>query len=140
MTKHVTWQWIEESLFPLVIQDARRAGLDTAGWALDSREGPGRMLVKLNRDKAVETVLQRFTSPSQADRVMQGMRFAWCRVPETDHVDIEATDGSEVTAALLTSVIDGATLVQVDTSVTGNPHIRICLNDGIVFDGRPEGP
>lgn len=78
--ERITWSWIETSFFPLVIQDARRAGIDTTGWALDGREGPGRALVKLTDDKAVETVFRRFASPREADLVFQGMRFAWSRV------------------------------------------------------------
>lgn len=81
--KRITWKWIEESFFPLVITDARRAGVDTTGWTLDRREGPGRALVKLTEGKAVETVLQRFSSPQQAGLFMEGMRFAWSRVEGT---------------------------------------------------------
>lgn len=79
-----TWKWIEESIFPLVVADARRVGVDTTGWALDSREGPGRMLARLNPDKSVADVLLRFGSPREAEMIMLGMRFAWTRTEIND--------------------------------------------------------
>jgi len=86
VSERITWKWIEESFFPLVVQDARRVGVDTTGWALDSREGPGRALVRLadpvggQKVRAVEHVFYRFATPKDADLIMQGMRFAWTRV------------------------------------------------------------
>lgn len=87
MSERITWTWIEESFFPLVVKDAARAGIDVTGWALDRREGPGRALVKLNPDKSVATVFRRFTRPADADLFMQGLRFAWAR-----SADVRAED------------------------------------------------
>ena len=84
MAERITWKWITESFFPLLVADARRAGVDTTGWALDSREGPGRCLVRLNPDKSVATVYQRFATPRDADLIMRGMRFAWSRTELSD--------------------------------------------------------
>jgi hypothetical protein len=84
--QQVTWKWLEESLFPLLVRDARRAGEDTTGWALDSRSGQGRMFCRLGDPdpdtgaRPVLTVYHRFTTPRQADLMLQGMRFAWARV------------------------------------------------------------
>lgn len=79
MSTTITWKWIEESFFPLVVRDAQRAGMNTEGWALDARPGPGRALVKLNPDGTVADVYLRFDTPRQADLVLQGMRWAWSR-------------------------------------------------------------
>lgn len=79
--QQVTWKFIEENLFPLVVQDARRVGMDTTGWAMDSREGPGRMFCRLAENKAVATVWHRFQRPEHADRFFQGVRWALSHVP-----------------------------------------------------------
>lgn len=78
----VTWKWIKESYFPLVMGEAHRAGLDVTGWALDEREGPGVSLVQLNPNKSVDKVFRRFTSPGDAELVLEGMRLAWSQVPD----------------------------------------------------------
>lgn len=82
MEKRVTWKWIKESYFPLVASEARRAGVDLTGWTLDEREGPGVSLVRLNPNKSVDKVFRRFTSPSDAELVLEGMRLAWAQVPD----------------------------------------------------------
>jgi len=81
MSDRVTWKWIETALFPLVVTEARQAGVNTDGWALDSRMGPGQSLVKLNSEKGVATVFQRFSTPREAELVLQGMRIAWSVIP-----------------------------------------------------------
>jgi hypothetical protein len=79
MSTVVNWKFVTESMFPMVVNDARRAGLDTTGWVLDSREGPERLFGKLASDdsKAVETVWHRFATAKDADLFFQGLRWTF---------------------------------------------------------------
>lgn len=81
MGERVTWKWVEESLFPLVVQDARKVGVDTTGWALYPGES-GRALVTMTEKKAVAKVHRRWSSARQAEEQLQAMRFAWSLLPE----------------------------------------------------------
>lgn len=81
MAQRITWSFIERSFFPLVVNDAKRAGMDVTGWALDTREGPGRMFCRIRADRSVETVYHRFATAADADRFFQGVRWTLARVP-----------------------------------------------------------
>jgi hypothetical protein len=80
MLERLDWDFIEK-FFPLVVADARRAGVDTTGWAID-REGTQHVFCRLGANGAVATVYHRFGKPEEADRFFQGVRWALSRLPQ----------------------------------------------------------
>lgn len=104
MTHKITWKWIEESMFPLTMNDCRRAGIDVSRWALAQPENSGRALVLV--EGTAQNVLMRFDTPADADRFMQGMRFTASRVTVPDVHPHDTTDAGDTAGSAFTLTVD----------------------------------
>lgn len=87
MSERTTWKWIEQTLFPLLVADAVKAGIpDAAGWRMYT---PANTPVLVDRDMRT---LRHFQNPSDAETQIQAMRYAWGLVREAKR-DAERTSG-----------------------------------------------
>lgn len=78
MNARPTWGWIEESLFPLLTEEAARVGVDTSRWVLYAGDGPGRSLAERNPETGgIVRTVHRFHNPRDAEARMHAMRVAF---------------------------------------------------------------
>lgn len=73
--RRMTWEWVEESVFPAAMVAASAAGMDVARWALDYRLGTTPSLVRLKTDGKPGRVLRHFTTPDEAAAFFDGVRL-----------------------------------------------------------------
>lgn len=96
MALRLTWKDVEQ-LFAVTVVDCRRAGMDTERWVLGQPEHSGRALMLIERGTGARSVLMRFTTPADADRFFQGMRFVAARltVPDVHPLDTAPVDDAD---------------------------------------------
>jgi hypothetical protein len=99
MSNTVTWKWVRESLFPLLVQEASQAGIDTTGWCWYE---VGNLAWRDPETGGVH-ILYRFNSPTDAESRIQGMRDAWSLQQERKGVftlEIDTANAAFANAAL----------------------------------------
>lgn len=99
MSSSITWDFIRDNLFPTVVYESQRAGLDVTGWDVELRGSSMAWLVRGEPNPETgerqATVLHRFGTPTEAQEYLQGARMMAARVadarpPESDFYAISA--------------------------------------------------